>query len=714
MPLPSKADLERLGENLAAIEDILSGIDIDNVTTPAGVVHKSISSRLRTFQEMLDARDSEGRAALADAVSLLGRYSAINYKGAHVADTAYKANDVWTDPADNSMWIVPADYTAGATALADITDKKVRPHQDVSNKKVCTSLAQLKNVIPQYPGQVFFLSAGGRSGNFVVVYGDFSAQVAGDTEEGVYVAMDGVPPSVAVLFRSSSGGVLNSEWFGVSRSSTPAQNADGINSAIYVQSRFFGGGIVVVESGTIEFSSTLIPRRNVIIKGRGDTATILKLADGSNCDPVKSENFDSLTLTGETAVNPLCPYNFGFENIMIDGNGENQTSGEGVKLYGPRLKLKVFFVYRCRGNNLYTEYSPNFGSTSPESQEEGEIDQVISRNSVTGSGWVYRGPHNTIIGSVICSYNYKWGFRNEYFEEVYDGNISELTHLHTYANGLDGSNSESYFGAVTNINTLIVDGGHSEVASSDCQINKIKLIFGGQSNHGVIISGDHNNISTMSGAMLTGTSGYDVLRITGNNNYVGRAILNGSYNSHDGLFISGTGNTVEDLNSRECLRGCTITGGLNTVNGKLLLCTDSFSYSTPSGTHPGRNRVSLEIYQTSGNYVIGDRPVDQLDQFNIQASGKGNLRCSSEVQSDLISLDITTNQNITIPHGLLYTPTKKSVSVTLLSSEPADNLNQPHQLYVLSTDSTNVVVSFRMGSAAPEGSKGRIGVKVKI
>lgn len=509
------------------------------------------------------------------------------------------------------------------------------------------------------------------------------------------------------------------ESFGASPNATASVNTAAINRAMFLCSQN-GGGKPTISGGVIPYriDDTMTAYRKVVLEGVGDLSTIIYLEDNTNKDMVKSEGFDSLTGTNSTTSNPLCPYSFGFKNIQFNGNGANQTAGVGMRLYGPRLILDKLMVYDTYDHCMYTEYSDQIGSSDPEGQEEGTIGSVICRNSNTGMGWLFRGPHNSVIDNLICAYNADWGFRNERSAGNYDGNITLINHIHTYANGDSGvDDKEVYFGAVTSVDYWIIDGGYGIIADNDCQINMVKLIFGGQSNHGLTITGDHNNIGMMNGSMLNGTSGYDVLRIEGDNNHVGRARLNGQtggVNNHDGLVILGTGNTVDDLNARSCVRGCVVTGGLNEVNGKTLLCTNGFSYSTPTGTHPGKNRIDLEIYQTSGDYVTGDRPVDQLDQFNIQATGQGNLRTRSELQSAQIPLDVTTVQNVVIPHNLLYTPTRQSVSVTLLASSPTDTAIQPHQMVVSSVDATNITIAFRMQDAAAAGTLGRIGVKVKI
>lgn len=62
-------------------------------------------------------------------------------------------------------------------------------------------------------GQIIFLSEGGRSGDFEYVEGNFSAEVAADPLEGVYVAIDGVDTTTAALRRILNG-FVTPEMFG--------------------------------------------------------------------------------------------------------------------------------------------------------------------------------------------------------------------------------------------------------------------------------------------------------------------------------------------------------------------------------------------------------------------------------------------------------------------------------------------------------------------
>lgn len=61
---------------------------------------------------------------------------------------------------------------------------------------------------------VAYLKEAGREGVFVWRTGDYSTQVAADTQEGIYIKADGVAATVGAWVRQYNGGV-NPRWFGV-------------------------------------------------------------------------------------------------------------------------------------------------------------------------------------------------------------------------------------------------------------------------------------------------------------------------------------------------------------------------------------------------------------------------------------------------------------------------------------------------------------------
>ncbi|WP_282081670.1 phage tail fiber protein [Klebsiella pneumoniae] len=471
-------------------------------------------------------------------------------------------------------------------------------------------------------------------------------------------------------------------------------------------------GQLILPHGRIAVAAPLILCRQLNIVGAGAHSTELFLLPGSDCDVITSENFAALTETGFTTDNALVPSWMGLHKLRINGNRNNNAAGNGVSLYGPRINFDELLVMYCAGNGIYSEYSDSFGSADWVGQEEGRIGTVISRNNGK-RGWHYRGPHNTVAHNIICAYNDDWGFYNETLAGKYDGNITSLENLHTYANANGAGDKGVYFGSVTSIGYLIIDGDYCEIAATGCQISKIKGIFLGQSHDGLIISGSRTNIGEMYMSMHSTAAEKSLVNITGSDNKIGN--LYGTSESasglNDGLTVSGFTNVVKAATLHETRNAVVLSGGGNDITCIAKLPkTAALKYTTPVDTYSGRNKVNMLVNQTVGEYVSGDRPVDQLDNFSITALGMGTKGTEASLQSALLDLSTTKAQTITFAHGLLYTPTVKSVRLTFSSS---DAVTVQPVLRVVGTDATSITVYFKMPEAF-SGATGRVNVGVKI
>ncbi|MDR6678100.1 hypothetical protein J2W58_002297 [Pseudomonas psychrotolerans] len=479
-----------------------------------------------------------------------------------------------------------------------------------------------------------------------------------------------------------------------------------------------GGGVVVVPQGSF-YARQIVLKRNVIIQGLGVGATEIIQTPNSNCDFVISESFDDLTGSGMPfGADSRVPSWLGVKDIRINGNGSKQSAGRGIAWYGCALLIKGdVFVHNCFGDNIYTEYAGTSISSAWQAQEEGLFDKVTSMGSLNGWGWRNRGPHNSVIASIIAGHNSAGGYISETLSGKYDGNVTEIGHLHTYANANGNGDAGAIIGSTTAIAHWIIDGDYGYVSASACQFGRVKLINGGQSNNGLNVVGNYNNIGLFHGSMLSGTAGYAVLNVSGDGNSFAAVKAFGQAGAHRGLVVSGSGNEFSNVYVRECSVGVSVSGGLNTVSGKSLLSFSSgFDYKIPvEDAHAGKNDVDLDIFSTQGNYVTGDRPADQIDNFKIRATGLNkSASTSAELQSPTFPLDSTVLQTINLSHGLLYTPTRKSVGLTLLDGVPTDAAFVEVRAKVVGCDSDKIKIQVRVPQAAAAGSVARLGVKVVI
>lgn len=216
--IPNRTDLENMKQDIDDIESIVNSVEDQDVVTRLGKVHKSLTGRFNDLQTKLDAKDAEGQAALATAKDKLVRYAAVNYKGDFVAGTAYEANDVWKNPADNTLWIVPVDYTSGATAQADIDAKSVRPHQDRDRVVSVDTVADLRLIGDRYPGMKVSVSGhtevGIGGGDYLWNIGDYTDDVIADNR-GVTIAASDDETGEFGVWVKRIGSVLDVTEFGI-------------------------------------------------------------------------------------------------------------------------------------------------------------------------------------------------------------------------------------------------------------------------------------------------------------------------------------------------------------------------------------------------------------------------------------------------------------------------------------------------------------------
>jgi hypothetical protein len=132
-------------------------------------------------------------------------------------------------------------------------------------------LAALKNV-DTATTMAALLKEDGRDGFFAWAAGDFSADVALDTSEGVFVKAAAIA-ATAGAWRRQTGVEYLASWFGASTSASAAANTTAINAAIeFAEDR--GGGVVWIGPGTYAVNTILL-RPNVRLVGAGIGATVL-------------------------------------------------------------------------------------------------------------------------------------------------------------------------------------------------------------------------------------------------------------------------------------------------------------------------------------------------------------------------------------------------------------------------------------------------------
>lgn len=480
-----------------------------------------------------------------------------------------------------------------------------------------------------------------------------------------------------------------------------------------------GIGHVWLEGGEYLASQLSIPRF-VVLEGMGIGSTSLKQISGSNQDFIVSENFATLTGTGATVTgNVNVPSFFGLRNLRVDGNKANQTAGRGIAFYGPALILDMVLVHDCFGDNIYTEYSPSIGSTGWQSQEEGLCGTVISRDS-GGTGWLFRGPHNSIIGAYLGLYNGEWGFYSE-VSELFDGNLDKLGHIHTYANGRNYTphgDMGQHFGAIARVGTCITDGDNLELAAAQIQIQTWRAANLGGQRDGLVVTGNNCHIGDVNAVVWSSSTGRKAIDVQGERFTIGSGSLTSDNGDNDGLVV--TGNDC-DINlfiqgfSGTGRKGIDYSASRGNIRGKVVGCATGFNY-----TAGANNKIDLEITTNTGQLAVAGSSPASSDTFDIHASGTGqvgrtrNFTGTSPAASNQVDLTVTTVQTLTIAHGLLYVPS--DVAAWLQTSTAVDDYAVDFIRYEPTlSGATNAVFKVKLGTAsATAGAKANLRILASI
>lgn len=220
---------------------------------------------------------------------------------------------------------------------------------------------EMKAITGLTAGDVVYLSEGGRSGTFEYLAGDYSAEVAADTLEGVYVALDGVAATVGVLKRRLNG-YVTPEMFGAV--GTPDESLEIIACATYSGSSKVPTYLnrMYRSSTTVTFDSCAVYSRlcggieattqgsgAIILTGSSPSAIgLLKTYTGANVRS-SSDNSHGIFLTSATnAIVSSCYVSGasgagilsrGCSNVSVYGNTVRDTLADGIHFTGGTTKF---------------------------------------------------------------------------------------------------------------------------------------------------------------------------------------------------------------------------------------------------------------------------------------------------------------------------------------------------------------------------------------
>jgi hypothetical protein len=149
--------------------------------------------------------------------------------------------------------------------------------------------------------------------------------------------------------------VISDSQYGATTGSS--DNKTAIDAAINAANAA-GGGVVYFPKGTWKTSGGHIVYPNVYFVGAGKTTTIIQLANASNVDLFKAQNF--ATNTGTTGSGG--PTHWGFRDLTLDGNGANQSATSWpLRVFGRSYTLNGVDIINGYSGCFWTEWG-NGGS----------------------------------------------------------------------------------------------------------------------------------------------------------------------------------------------------------------------------------------------------------------------------------------------------------------------------------------------------------------
>lgn len=435
------------------------------------------------------------------------------------------------------------------------------------------------------------------------------------------------------------------------------------------------GGSVFFPPGTY-MSRTITLRDHVRLSGAGMTATRIKLIDGTNADLIKTENFDTLTGTGEWQN---MPSHVGFNNLILDGNKENNTSGNGFTCYAKALYISHALIFHAAGNGIYSEAGDIPGQWDEFDLPEGHV-EALGIRYCGDTGWHMRGPHDLHIASLIINGS-GWdegntaahGLWMERSAGVYSSSL-DLGFAHIYANRGNGVYASGTFRArhliaensgkeglvldswYSQIGTLLLyrncrdSGTYNVLINSSALYNQIDNLqirnLTDKAHSGVLVSGDNNTIrGYIHGNVATegqSVSGGVGLTLDSDKNTIDVQIKHFSDTGGIGLKTNATtyseGNQVHAVIENCATLWRNETVGLDNhydITGYADTGQTPFSGNGPN-VNGSREHWNVSIKDVANNYYLSNFRIKNWSQFAADAAI--GTTYSREIQHHLIAM----------------------------------------------------------------------------
>lgn len=589
-----------------------------------------------------------------------------------------------------------------------------------------------------------YLRESGREGQFIWTLGDFSAQIAADTSEGIYIKADAVAATVGAWVRVITGHILP-KWFG-------GTDTAAINAASTMAKLIGGGYGVMLNGGDWTVNATVTLRSGVHLFLAPNA--VLKRASGFVGTMVRSEDF--ATYTGTTDATAAYPRYIGLSGGRIDGRYmndaftayENASGGNGIEVYAHKIHLDTT-VQNIPGIGVWCESSTGNGNLDLDYPRQAKITLEIQATKYEGLVW--KGPADTPIEWVTCT---NAGARIASAQDT--GLVSSPTYGGTNGGYTDGIVFDTgaeigkihSWGHYTGRGLVLNSGRFNAdmIMVETCRYGAMRILgatYGVINNLELHRSGGYNSDTQpmlhfdSAGNDDTGwqinakiyhkdtssTTARNMVEIAANARQLKAELeLVGDNVPGHGVVIDGSANFIDlDVKATEingtagdALPASAVyrkasfnTRGMR-IRGFATNCDVAFR---SSGT-PLSELVDIQYYLNSGQVPFsGDVRINEGQRWNLSGTVNGTFSGSrNSGASNAINSNITTEQTVTIAHGLIAAPAFGRYSaVGLLDTVTSMSTSTVLQyMYVQSADATNITIRVKFSTASGTDTAPRV------
>jgi parallel beta-helix repeat protein len=378
------------------------------------------------------------------------------------------------------------------------------------------------------------------------------------------------------------------------------------------------GGKVYIMEGTVTITGSLSVPNNTTLSGAG-RGTLITIPNANNGTFNAITNTDTTTGTGVIV-----------QEILLDGNQSNQTSGSRAGIYfsgmgagtgtGARQGATIKNVWI---NNWHDEAIDLVSSAN----------NTVSGNSILKNGYgvnLSTASNNTITGNTVQGNN---SGINAYGISLSTSTYNNITGNLIITNGTYGINLVSS-STNNNITGNTVTGATSRGISLATSSNGNTIASNVLQNdlEGIYLSSSNGNTVTGNNAQSSGDSG---IFMTGASN-----------NSINGNTIQGSGG--DGLSVLSSSNGNTITGNIILSSSGWSIDVLSSSYNNLSAnTVQGGSTYGIALFSASNNVVIGNKIHD-----NGGAANNNGIILSSSNLNNITGNDITDSSATTTNYAI--------------------------------------------------------------